>query len=1335
MTSGAKGKIENDSAVERTLDPDAMSNAPAGVASASPLIPYVSRLSIDWLAEAPDARFRAIEGTLAFVEIIGIDRLTELLAGPGRSGAGELTEHLDATFAALLGVSRRYGAELVKWGGDAVSLLYTGHRHADRSVAAALVMQRLMGKIGHLLTSAGRCTLRMSVGAHSGSFDFMMLGEHHRELVLTGPATTVTGVMAAVAEAGEIVVSPATAALVAAGVPGEAKGPGCLIAKAPRVRPVASSAYTATVDPVHGRLAATLLSAEVREHLGAGPVPSEERPVAVGFIEFSGMDGLIEREGPDRAVAALEDLINRIQDSCARHGVTFWETGIGQDGGRVMLVAGAPKSSGDDAGRLLAVVRHVMDHGGALSLRAGVDCGRVFAGNFGPDFRRTYAVMGDAVNLAARLMDRAEPGHIYVSEAVISRAPMPASGEPVEPFYVRGRTEPVQAHRLGPASSDSQTDAAANFPVIGRDDEMQVLDQSLDAAGTGRGSCIQLSGPPGIGKSRLIEEVIAHASGFRVLKTVCDEYRATVPYAPVRDLARQALGLDAAAGPAKTATVLKEAVQRLAPGLLPWLAPLAGVVDTRVEPSPQFSALDERFRRVRLEEAFLDLLRALLPASTLFVIDDVHWMDDASVDLIRRLIANVGQNPWLILTGRGSHPGGLDLSGAGPVTRLEVPPLSEAASARLLRLASEESPLSSHQMSAVASRGGGNPLFLLKLVTNSSVAGSTANLPDNLEGILAVQVDRLAPPDRDLLGTAAVIGARVDLPVLSAMLDSTPHDAPDDEQLGRVLELLTRDGPGGLRFRHGMIRDAAYGALPFFRRRELHERAARVLELQAGRQVNEITGLLAVHFGLAGNNEAAWRYARTAAERALAVYADVEAAAFYEQALTAGRARTGTPPAELVAVAETLGDVRARLGQFAPAEADYGLAQRWAPDAIARARILYKAARASEHEGDYPKTLRILASAERCLRKVPTGLSGRLRAEITCLDGMVRFRQGRPKDAVRSLIKGLDAAEAAGAADVMASVLSELDSVEAAAGLGGEGGHARRALEILQDLGDHPWLEARVLNNLGYRAYFAGRWPEAARYYSDCIAACQRAGDRWTASLESAYLAEVLSDQGYLSEAEPMLEAALRTSRAHGTEGFTGLCARLLGRVAARLGDHARAESLLKASGDACSSGGDTLEALHTDAFMAECRYLSGAASDAIQLARRALEGATKVAGGEMVIPLLQRIRALGLIELGQKKTGREALRAGVESARQLSLRYELAVSLQALLDTSPGDVSGDERDECQSLFELLGVVEGGRRVMSRRSPSPDDVVDSDDVVDEQAVTSTPRRARRRPTT
>jgi class 3 adenylate cyclase len=186
------------------------------------LRPYLPRLTLEWLADWPDTRWRSVEGTLAFVDISGFTSMTERLARRGKVGAEEVSDILDACFGDLLAVSDADGADLVKWGGDAVLLLFRGADHALRACRAAAGMRRQMRRIGQLRTSAGQVRLRMSVGIHSGRFHFFLVGDLHRELVLTGPAATTTARMEALAEATEIVISPATAALLPASLVGPA---------------------------------------------------------------------------------------------------------------------------------------------------------------------------------------------------------------------------------------------------------------------------------------------------------------------------------------------------------------------------------------------------------------------------------------------------------------------------------------------------------------------------------------------------------------------------------------------------------------------------------------------------------------------------------------------------------------------------------------------------------------------------------------------------------------------------------------------------------------------------------------------------------------------------------------------------------------------------------------------------------------------------------------------------------------------------------------------------------------------------------------------------------
>src|SRR6476620_8998156 len=199
------------------------------------LVSFVPRLTLDWLRDHPDATWREVDGTLAFVDISGFTAMSERLSSLGRAGAEEVTEIMNATFAALLAVAYAQGGGLLKFGGDALLLLYAGDDHAARAAKAAFEMRRTLRAIGRPRTSAGAVPLRMHAGLHSGRFQFFLVGDSHRELLIAGPAASRTVEMEAASEAGEIVVSAETAALLPPGSVGAAKGPGLLLATAPDV--------------------------------------------------------------------------------------------------------------------------------------------------------------------------------------------------------------------------------------------------------------------------------------------------------------------------------------------------------------------------------------------------------------------------------------------------------------------------------------------------------------------------------------------------------------------------------------------------------------------------------------------------------------------------------------------------------------------------------------------------------------------------------------------------------------------------------------------------------------------------------------------------------------------------------------------------------------------------------------------------------------------------------------------------------------------------------------------------------------------------------------------
>ncbi|HEV8057048.1 MAG TPA: adenylate/guanylate cyclase domain-containing protein, partial [Actinomycetota bacterium] len=201
--------------------------------SAEILRPYAPRLLIRWLAEQPHQSFRTLEGSMVFVDISGFTKMSERLARHGKVGAEEVTEVLGAVFAKLLAVAYGEDGSLLKFGGDALLIWFSGTGHAARAATAAHGMRGTLRSVGRLDTTAGKVVLRMSVGVNSGTFHFFLVGESHREFMVTGPAASRTVDMESTATAGEILLSRDTAAALPSNVLGQPKGEGILLRSGP----------------------------------------------------------------------------------------------------------------------------------------------------------------------------------------------------------------------------------------------------------------------------------------------------------------------------------------------------------------------------------------------------------------------------------------------------------------------------------------------------------------------------------------------------------------------------------------------------------------------------------------------------------------------------------------------------------------------------------------------------------------------------------------------------------------------------------------------------------------------------------------------------------------------------------------------------------------------------------------------------------------------------------------------------------------------------------------------------------------------------------------------
>jgi class 3 adenylate cyclase/tetratricopeptide (TPR) repeat protein len=1274
-------------------DSTAASSRTPGVSGASHdtterelLAPYLPRLVVDWIATSPGQRHRVVEGTVAFVDISGFTKLSEGLAKHGKIGAEELAATIGECFVHLLGIAYENGGRLVKFGGDALLLLFSGAEHEARACRAAFEMRSALKIVGRLTVLGQRVNLRMSVGVHSGLFDVFLVGSSHRELVVTGPAASTTVSMEAAAVAEEILVSEQTAAALDPSDLGRQKDQGRLLRRSPTV----TTASATPKDPVDttADLSACIPVAILDSVLSASHEP-EHRRVTVAFVHFDGTDAMLASAGPEAVTDYLDQLVTDVQDAVDRHGVTFLGTDIDHDGGKIILVAGVPSTSGDDEQRILVALREVLDRNRLPKLRVGVNRGPVFVGDIGPSYRRTYTVMGDTVNLAARVMAKAAPGQMLATTEVLERSRSEFEVTFVAPFYVKGKARPVETREVGPRIG-RRTEEKTGFPLVGRRDEMTSWRAIVEAATGGIGGIVEVIGEPGVGKSRLIEEFVTVAGHMRMLSATCEDYESSTPYAALRDLVRGLIKLDDPAGFPASPAGLQAALTAVSPALLAWAPLVAAVVGIDTPETPESTELDPEFRSFRLAAVVTELLDRLAPGPLLVILEDTHWMDEASSELLKNVIARAEARPWLLVSNRRDVTTGL-VAPEGVTTRMRLEPLVGTEAIELVQVASHDTPLSPHEAASLAERSGGNPLFLRELVAVARQSTSIESLPDSVEAVITARIDQLSTNDRHFLRHISVLGRLAPFNLLGAVLDQVPTKS--DPVWARVREFVAPDGSGNLLFNHVLVRDSAYEGLPYRLRRELHSKAAEAIRAVKGVKAEEKAELLSIHFFHAQRYLEAWSYSLAAAERAKAVYANIEAAESYERALLSARRLPQLNKSELADVHEALGDARNRSGAYVEAAAAYRAARRLIDDdVVTEARLALKLARVQGWLDRYASVLRWLTKGLNILKGDRSDEAARQRAELLAWYGRCCQDEGRHRRAIKWCTLAVAEAETVGHKEALADALRFIDYAKMELGELEEPVNWVRALALFEELDDLPG-QSGVLNMLGMFSYFRGEWDKALELYQRAQATVHRTGNAVMDAIYVSNIGEIALDQGRLEDAERHFENASRVVRAARYRAGTAYVNINLARLAARQGRYSDAINIFEesiAESRDVGAGEKLLEAL---ARKAECLILSGDVAGALAVAEEGLAQARSLGGVPAQIPLLQRVRGAALARTDDRPGAQEALERSLLAAHERGAEYEVALTSLVMAQVRIDASATELRQAAKATLAKLGVV------------------------------------------
>lgn len=876
---------------------------------------------------------------------------------------------------------------------------------------------------------------------------------------------------------------------------------------------------------------------------------AERRPITALFADLSGFTRLSQALDPEEVHRLLERYFDTVDAIVERWGGSV-DKHIGDS---VMAVFGAPVAHGDEALRAVRAAAEMhravpalgTELGHSLTVHIGIAAGEVIASGLGSAQHRAYTVIGNSVNLAARLLQLAGSGETVLDDAVHGGARGIARCQPIDDVHLRGIDAPLRVWRLLELVETASAYEGQAF--VGRQGELAQLRTALQSSrASAKGAAVYVRGEAGMGKSRLVDELrqIALGEGFACHTGLVLDFGMAKGRDAIREIVGALLGLAPAAESGERIDATERALsqQRCTEAQRPFLIDL---LDLPQPPASRalYEAMDNTARQRGRAAAVASLLRAAsAERPVLLIVEDIHWADRITLNYLAELTQAVASLPAVLAMTSRLEGDPLDAAWRAavrgcPLLTIDLGPLRAEES---LQLAGGLFSTSNRFALRCIERAAGNPLFLGQLLRNAEEHED--KLPASLHSLVLARMDRLPERDRIALRAAAVIGQRFALSLVRHLAA-----LPEYECSNLVAHHLVHLEGDEILFAHALIRDGVYASLTKTRRAELHRVAA---EWFADRDPE----LRAEHLDRAEAPEAPQAYLLAARAQAAALHQE-RALTLADRGIALAR-----EPADVFALNMLRGKLLREIGNGKPAIAAFEAAAAAAPDETERCRALLGIAAGHRLIAGVEAALAALAEAEPIARR--NGLTREL-TELHYIRGNVHFTRTRIDDCRTEHQASLVGARALQDRKWEARALSGLADADYAAG------RLRTAFDGFVrcvDLCDtHGFARIAIANRV-----MIGHCRTALAEF-DAGLADMRAAEATAIQVSNRH-AEMFATQsiGFLlcacaryADAEPMLERALALATAVSARQYTPAILANQANVHCAKGDHATAREKL----------------------------------------------------------------------------------------------------------------------------------------------------------------------------
>ncbi len=867
-------------------------------------------------------------GAALFTDITGFTALTEALdsaLGPQR-GAEELSKHLKNIFGAITAEIMQYHGSIVSSGGDALLAWFEGGEKdsAHRAVTTAIAMQRAIAPYSKIsLPDGSTSQILIKSVIVTGPVRRYLVGDPDIQVfeMVAGATLEKLDQIENHTKKDEITLYAETAAILG----------GLIAIKEHRtinknlnyviLEDVREPALPTPWEDLPSTLSEEKTSAwvlpAIHEHLRSGQemFMSDLRPAVSLFVNFSGID---YDNDPD-AGSKLNKFICWVQKKTQRYDGSIINISTGDKGSLLYVVFGAPVAHEDDAARAVMLALELLlapqNFGFIRPVQIGITRGQVWTGPIGGDDWRTYTVMGNEVNLAARFMEAAQPGEMLVSSRIVRETSNLFEWNMLAEINVKGREKPIHIFRVSDQKKKANIKSAlSSSRIVGRASERALLLNTLHNINKDGVKIAVIDGEAGIGKSRLVQDLLENArtENIPLLSGTGNAIEQSTSYFAWRTVFEKLFDIELQNDSDQLRVKARSWLQAHDPALLD-RAPL---LDSVFGLDPQDNQLTEQMTgQIRADNTralLIQILRIYINFEPkILALEDAHWLDSASWSLLADVVQNLGNLMVLISLRRLTEnipsqyeliinlPGTVlikleymqknDIS-ALVCQRLGVNSLPEPVETLIINKA-EGSPFFSEEL-AYALRDTG--LIEIENEDCRVAAGAdlrALNFPDTVQGIITSRIDRLLPAQQLALKSASVVGR---IFALQTVMQIYPLES-ERPQLGDYFEALRRLDITPLNsptpelsylFKHLITQEVAYGLLPFAQRQILHQAAAEWYEQAFRDDLAPHYATLAYHWNNANQPVKAVEYLEKAGEQAMQNFANREAVDYFEEALS-----------------------------------------------------------------------------------------------------------------------------------------------------------------------------------------------------------------------------------------------------------------------------------------------------------------------------------------------------------------------------------------------------------------------------------------------------------------